>query len=55
MSSELPDKCLRLAQEKGYKADARARGMMFNADSTCLIQLIQIGTRIASGNVNPLR
>jgi hypothetical protein len=29
--------------------------MIFNADSTCLIQLIQVGTRVAKSNVNMLR
>jgi hypothetical protein len=47
MSSLLPEKCLGNARAKGYQVEGGARGMIFNADSTHLIQLIQIGTRVA--------
>lgn len=47
MSSLLPEKCLANARAKGFEVEGGARGMMFNADSTSLIHLIQIGTRVA--------
>lgn len=46
MSSLLPEQCLALARAKGFAVSAGARGMVLNADSTALIQLIHIGTTI---------
>jgi hypothetical protein len=46
MSSMLPEPCMRNAASKGYQFDPAARGLVFNGDSTALIQLIHIGTRI---------
>jgi len=46
MSSLLPEKCLSTARAKGFNVQPGARGMVLNADSTTLIQLIQIGTTI---------
>jgi hypothetical protein len=51
MSSLLPEKCLQVAQAKGFEVSPGARGMVFNADSTAMIQLIQIGTVIGGGRL----
>jgi len=55
MSSVLPEPCVQQAAASGYTLDANARGMMFNADASCLSHLIQIGTRVARQNVAVLR
>jgi hypothetical protein len=50
MSSPLPEKGMRNASAKGIPVSGGARGMVFNADSTTLIMLIQIGTQVG-GNL----
>ena len=47
MSSELPPRLLASAQSEGFRAAAGARGFVFNADMTCIIRFLDIGTRVA--------
>lgn len=44
MSSELPEPVRSRAEVKGISCPPAARGMVFNADATQMIQLIQMGT-----------
>lgn len=48
MSSPLPEKMRRIAEAKSIKTLPGARGMAFNADGVKMLQLIQVGTVIAS-------
>ncbi len=48
MSSLLPQSFVRQAAQEGMSLQSNARGMAFNADMTCLIQFLNMGTRVAS-------
>ena len=43
-SSVLPDRMIRIAQEKAYLIEKEARGFMFNADAEELVNFFDIGT-----------
>jgi hypothetical protein len=49
MSSVLPDSIAQQAIAQGFDLQPSARGMVFNADLVCLIQFLDMGTRVASG------
>lgn len=49
MSSVLPEPFARHAMQEGFRWQAGARGMAFNADMTCLIQFLNMGTKAAPG------
>lgn len=45
MSSQLPEHLIRFAQEKGMTVSFEARGFMFNAEATQIVDFFDIGTR----------
>jgi hypothetical protein len=45
MSSVLPDPLRAYAQQQGFNVSAAARGFVFNADATSVVQFLDIGTR----------
>ena len=45
MSSVLPEHLLRFAQDKGHDVHREARGFMFNAEASELVDFFEIGTR----------
>jgi hypothetical protein len=49
MSSVLPEPFVRHAAAEGFQLQPEARGMAFNADMVCLIQFLNMGTRVAPG------
>jgi len=49
MSSVLPDPFIRHGQAEGLQLQPYARGMAFNADLTCLLQFLNMGTQAAPG------
>ena len=49
MSSVLPEPFVRHAAAEGFQLEPEARGMAFNADMVCLIQFLNMGTRVAPG------
>lgn len=48
MSSPLPEKLREMAEVKHLPAAPGARGMAFNADSTCMLKLISVGTVVTT-------
>jgi hypothetical protein len=48
MSSELPEKLRQMAEVKNLPAQIGSRGMAFNADGTRMLQLIGVGTVVAT-------
>jgi hypothetical protein len=47
-SSVLPEKFRETASQSGIKLEPNARGFVFNADATSLVQFFEIGTRPAN-------
>ncbi|WP_175725911.1 vWA domain-containing protein [Burkholderia ambifaria] len=45
MSSQLPERLVHVAQEKGIAASFESRGFMFNADAEQIVNFFDIGTR----------
>ncbi len=48
MSSVLPDSIADRATAEGFELQPGSRGMVYNADMICLLQFLDMGTRIAS-------
>lgn len=49
MTSPVPDKLVEMSDEKKLEVPSGSRGMVFNADGTKMIKLLNIGTVIATG------
>jgi uncharacterized protein YegL len=48
MSSRLPPRMMKAAEDEGYAVHAQSRGFMFNADMVSVIRFLEIGTRVAA-------
>ncbi len=50
MSSVLPERLRQMAVARAIDVPPGARGMAFNADATCMLQLINVGTTVATSS-----